>query len=941
MKNIKNIRKSPLWRNSLLAAGLTVAGSSVMAGDYSSVVKNDSPKAYYRLGDTPDTSLLNLNIGSLGAAGNATNDLAAVTGGTVFSIPGAISGDNNRASLYDYTTRTEIPFNPALNPPATQPFTMEAWMLPLTDQVGVGMGAICNRWTQGGPRQGWVMYQRAPDSDHCTSCGPGLGWEFRMYNGLDTSTHLDVISGVPFSMGKWQHVAVVYTPIGGSANNSMLVIYIDGVAAATNLNSNLSVPGYGPCTGDHDPGVAVNGQPNLALGGYNNANSGTAGFANPWFGGIDEFAFYGTALSPTQILAHYRNGTNSSRTVSYDTLIKSDNPVEYLRLNEVSTLPADVAVNAGSIRNSGNGTAGGAKVNDGAHALHSSDVNHPGTSAMVNSPQAGSASYHLRNGNSTTDLPYIDQNNPDASIPFTFEMWVRPTNDRQNPGAAAINNRYVSSGHRTGWVIFQRAPNSSYSGVSGYSGVGWNFRMYNGNNGSGEDVTTGVNYNVNEWHHLVVTWEPQTDNGPVGGGEQWQGILTAYFDGVLASQNAAAKYAANQYFTEDGSPASDLAVGAYNAASGVGQNPFEGNVANLAIYNNVVLSTNQIMAHFQAGNSGAGAAAYDALVYSAGRDYQTNQPGYSGRVNEGTDIPATYLKFDEAPFAPAANSGTLGGAALANTINAPTSVAGPQSPAFAGFEAGNTALQFDGTGKQWVSLNNPFGLEVSGQITLEAWINPSAQANTTARIISHGPTIYSSYLASPLANFGAPTNGNEVFLKIEGSGPFNYTVGSSFFTNNSGTITFQASAQAPDSDFTGSWVYIVGTYDGAKWTLYRNGVSMATSASAIGALLVLNGDWALGSAGEGWADNYIGGIDEAAIYDKALSSSEVAAHYSSALLGASPLSIKRSGANVIITWTAGKLQKSSSLAGPWTAVAGTSPLTTPATGRTFYRVSNN
>ena len=99
-------------------------------------------------------------------------------------------------------------------------------------------------------------------------------------------------------------------------------------------------------------------------------------------------------------------------------------------------------------------------------------VRHPDTTTLGDG--TGSAyAYHFRNGNSTTDLPtWQAANNPPASVPFTLELWVRPTWDQIDTGEAPINNRYVSSGNRTGWVIFQRNPNDSYDGEPGASGVG-------------------------------------------------------------------------------------------------------------------------------------------------------------------------------------------------------------------------------------------------------------------------------------------------------------------------------------------------------------------------------------------------------------------------------------------------------------------------------------
>ena len=354
---------------------------------YPSVVEGDGALGYYRFNDSLNRDVINVNIGSLGSSGDASNDLASVTGGMVYSMPGAIAGDGDRACFFDFTTRTEIPFNPGINTPNTQPFTLEAWLYPVSDQVSTGMGVLCNRFTQTENRQGWVMYQRAPDTNHCTSCGPGVGWEFRMYNAVDSSGKLDVTSGVPFMLGKWQHVVVVYDPV--QITNATVTIYIDGLPAATNIwaAADNVTPGYAPCTGDHDPSIAVNGQPALSLGGYNNANGGTAGFENPWTGGIDEFAWYGTNLTAAQILAHYQNGTNAARSTPYSALINSLNPAAYLRLNEVAPGP-DTAFNIGDARSA-------------SHATNTAAIKHPGTSALAGRPEEGSHSGHYRDINAT------------------------------------------------------------------------------------------------------------------------------------------------------------------------------------------------------------------------------------------------------------------------------------------------------------------------------------------------------------------------------------------------------------------------------------------------------------------------------------------------------------------------------------------------------------
>jgi len=101
-------------RKSFLLAATTLSLAHVgVRADYPSAVLSDGPAAYYRLNDSQTRSAININSGSLGAAANATNDLPT---GVVKSVPGAIVGDSSRASFFDFTTRTEIPFNSAINP---------------------------------------------------------------------------------------------------------------------------------------------------------------------------------------------------------------------------------------------------------------------------------------------------------------------------------------------------------------------------------------------------------------------------------------------------------------------------------------------------------------------------------------------------------------------------------------------------------------------------------------------------------------------------------------------------------------------------------------------------------------------------------------------------------------------------------------------------------
>src|SRR5512135_2873854 len=114
-------------------------------------------------------------------------------------------------------------------------------------------------------RTGWVFFQRAPDATYAGKSGyEGVGWDCRMYLGSGSSSGLDVVSQVPYEVGKWTHVAVVYDPVD-PVTNASLTIYINGVAANTNVwtgGASGTQPGYTANAAGSD--VA------LSLGAYNN-----------------------------------------------------------------------------------------------------------------------------------------------------------------------------------------------------------------------------------------------------------------------------------------------------------------------------------------------------------------------------------------------------------------------------------------------------------------------------------------------------------------------------------------------------------------------------------------------------------------------------------------------------------------------------------------------
>ena len=148
-------------RASFAALGLAALPCMATASDYAKSVLADNPAAFYRLGDSTVRGTNNLN------SGLATGVVASQNLGRVHTMPGAIAGDAGRAAFFDFTSRTEIPWNAALNPKNDKPFTVEAWFYPTSDQTATGQCPINNRFAYSGvDRQGWVFFQRKPNADY-------------------------------------------------------------------------------------------------------------------------------------------------------------------------------------------------------------------------------------------------------------------------------------------------------------------------------------------------------------------------------------------------------------------------------------------------------------------------------------------------------------------------------------------------------------------------------------------------------------------------------------------------------------------------------------------------------------------------------------------------------------------------------------------------------
>ncbi|MDO4628378.1 MAG: LamG-like jellyroll fold domain-containing protein [Planctomycetia bacterium] len=120
----------------------------------------------------------------------------------------------------------------------------------------------------------------------------------------------------------------------------------------------------------------------------------------------------------------------------------------------------------------------------------------------------------------------------------------------------------------------------------------------------------------------------------------------------------------------------------------------------------------------------------------------------------------------------------------------------------------------------YVTLGDAESMQITGEIALSAWINPNS-ADGIQNIITKG------FTQNPKG---------EISLRINNG---KYEIGSWNGANHF------ASADIPDEDI-GSWVHLLGTYDGSTWKLFRNGELFATRTDSVGAISV-EAPWIIGA----------------------------------------------------------------------------------------------
>ena len=212
-------------------------------------------------------------------------------------------------------------------------------------------------------------------------------------------------------------------------------------------------------------------------------------------------------------------------------------------------------------------------------------------------------------------------------------------------------------------------------------------------------------------------------------------------------------------------------------------------------------------------------------------------------VDPGTDGLAAFyaLENDVLDSSGNGNDGTI--------VGAPTSVDGP-----AGY---GMAMEFHGLGAaggggDYIDCGNDASLDITGPISLALWIRPGADD-------PEGQGTETAPMAKAMSGVGWSWQ-----VRYGWGSPQPYMA----FTFNSSPRAWAYVGKNLERD---EWAHIACSHDGATLKCYLNGEQ--TDSTPMGAITSSEAPVLIGS--DGWGCDWIGGIDEVAIYDRALSDGEI------------------------------------------------------------------
>lgn len=408
--------------------------------------------------------------------------------------------------------------------------------------------------------------------------------------------------------------------------------------------------------------------------------------------------------------------------------------------------------------------------------------------------------------------------------PFSVEFWAKPGQTATSVSPGASTT--FTSTTRSGWLFYQ--------GDSGLAnGNGWYFRLYRGATATGtanRSVFVNLAIDTNKWYHVVGVYDGTN--------------LNLYVNGALATAPVA--LADTYRFVTDTNATMAFGNRSQGAAVTGGWFPYGGKVDEPAFYTSA-LSAAKILAHYQAGTN-ALANTYQATVLADG--------------------PAGYWRLD-APGDPAAvNAGSLGAVGDGTYVYGATPVEpGPAPSAYPGFAVGNTGVNIPTNNPGYVQLP-PLNLNTN-TVTITAWVKAKGQQQSYCGLVYCDQDTVGGTISG--LNIG-PAGGLEL----------GYT-----WNNALATYDWASGLLLPDNQW--AFTALIVRPDSATLCLH-DGVSFQTKQNVFAnPVQTFSVSTRLGSDGAYFPDEiFNGGIDEVAVFKRALSLGEVYSQYAAAVGGLPP-----------------------------------------------------
>jgi|GEM_PF-3084303 len=624
----------------------------------------------------------------------------------------------------------------------------------------------------------------------------GTGGVYSMdWFGTNATASLRITVGSGASNNSLTYTNAVFTPgkwyyIVGTWTNGSMVLYLNGVQVASGSSSISTLASTANL---------------LRIGG--NAFGVSAQYCA--VGSIDDVRIYSRVISPSDVLALYNGGSGTTQQVGTGL-------VGWWRFDEGS---GQVVMDSSGNNNSG--YLGGTSASSTDDPTWNSTAGNGTPDGVVSTtyeiprtiPQASPLTFDGSATKATITNPAADQ----VAMPQgTMSAWVyRTTSD------ATLRTVYdLASTGSTGAILFgdynttQCALNDKVVFQYGSGGV--------------SKFLCGPVISNSAWHLLTVTWNSAG--------------AKMYVDGSFSTSNAAA-------------PGITVPTTSYLGSNNGTQRYFAGSIGETRLYNQA-LTAAQIAAMYAGASTtllapqknliegwrvdeGTGTTLNDAS--GVGANATVTMGSGSWYLNAGPTLSSQTTNFQT--VAPIASSGSSSDYYLyyGNPTETSSAVTTPVTTL--------TGLQFDGTNDTVTNASPASALNISGDITISAWVKPN----------------------------GASEQGYIVGRNSTGGGTSGYIMSWNGSTGKINFIGGSGSSSATSAVFTdnGVWVLVTEVSSGGTLTYYRNGVSAGTSsnaaASSTDTLTIAN------RSGSGLGANtaFAGSIDDVRIYNRALSSTEV------------------------------------------------------------------